>query len=114
MSQEPALTPEQWARRRVEFPEPTSIYSNEWDVAIQKRDDGTVVWEYVSEGCDRSIPLEPAHAVAALSLFGQPFGFTREDVKALLYTLDDAGKCGTDDILQSIAERIAALLPPEP
>jgi len=54
------------------------------------------------------------HQAAALALHGQPFGFTREDVwhlRALLAVdaLDDTARTRT----LSLANRIAALLPPE-
>ena len=67
------------------------------------------------------------HALAALCLYGQPFGFTQEDVDALLSNLhdDDCGalwalydhectchRSPTIARLQSLAARIAALLPP--
>lgn len=48
------------------------------------------------------------HAIAAFCLYGQPFGFTHEDVKKLLWIPPD------QDTLESVAARIAALLPPEP
>lgn len=111
---EPALTPEEWVDGRITFPEPTSISADEWDLAYRRHPSGEVVWEYVNEGCDRGKSVDRPHAMAALCLFGQPFGFTQEDVAALLYTLDDAAKCGTDEKLASIAARIAALLPPPP
>lgn len=48
------------------------------------------------------------HALAALCLHGQPFGFTQEDVDAVLVAADEADM----DELQSVADRIEALLPP--
>ena len=55
--------------------------------------------------------------VAALCLYQQPFGFSREDARELMdasalilkYTADDH-LC---DVLESLAARIVALLPPE-
>lgn len=46
------------------------------------------------------------HALAALALHGQPFGFTRKDV-ALLRAANHA------NVLNSLIARIEALLPPE-
>jgi hypothetical protein len=72
----------------------------------------------------------PCHALAALALFGKPYGFKRDDVemirssRAMLraYIYDDLSKRGLpvpDDIRRgeeawdSLADRIAALLPEE-
>lgn len=66
--------------------------------------------------------LGPAqrHAVAALCLYGQPFGFTRDDLDAFwaAYSAfcdsqnnDDTGRM---DRLHSLGCRIEALLPPSP
>lgn len=54
-------------------------------------------------------PTITPHMHAALILYKKPFGFTREDVDALRVSDD-----GYDDdaLLQSIADRIEALLPP--
>jgi hypothetical protein len=76
------------------------------------------------------------HAVAALCLYQQPFGFTQEDVDALRGVADLGDRKATDlaslpyaysdlarrhiveqaavvsDRLRSLAARIAALLPP--
>lgn len=60
--------------------------------------------------------VERLHAWAALALYGQPFGFTREDVAAALHGAHWAGYGGDPDHierLRSLAARIAALLPPE-
>lgn len=60
------------------------------------------------------------HAVAALALHGQPFGFHPNDVDELRRwadiardASDDSEQAGVDAVrLDSIADRIAALLPP--
>lgn len=58
------------------------------------------------------------HAVAALALYGQPFGFTREDVEAVESAYDvlfdhNVGPVSpTMARLWSLRDRIAALLPP--
>lgn len=88
---EPALTPEEWA-------------------------------DWIDSG-DLQAPLEAhgevSHALAALGLYGQPFGFTRGDVTVLRdmvyfgrkngYTVDEDGLV----LMASLADRIAALLPPD-
>jgi hypothetical protein len=61
-----------------------------------------------------------AHAVAAVHLHGQPFGYTWEDVYALRWAADFAtGTSLTTDYtrdkasaLHHLADRIASLLPP--
>jgi hypothetical protein len=69
------------------------------------------------------------HEIAALCLYGQTFGFTREDLRQLRDAIDDLGYY-TDEgpidegwqspellariaHLESLANRIEALLPPE-
>lgn len=68
------------------------------------------------------------HRMAALALYGQPFGFTHDDVTAIRelledYVGDDEGPRGeswqSDELLalmakvRTVADRLAALLPPE-
>lgn len=58
------------------------------------------------------------HRLAAIMLYGQPFGFTREDVGFLRSTIrhfEEAGPAsyGREEELRSLADRIEALLPPE-
>ena len=94
----PALTPEEWA-----------------SLSFERDDDPS--------------PREPSvsrHGVAALALYGQPFGFTRQDV-AFLQSLaawhhtQTYGKATgwrqsvLSEVveLRNLADRIAALLPPE-
>jgi hypothetical protein len=55
------------------------------------------------------------HAIAAIALHGQPFGFTHADVEALLFAADhSSGAEDPDSALRDLARRIAALLPPQP
>lgn len=54
---------------------------------------------------------ENDHALAALALFQQPFGFTWEDVDELHNEIMRGYLLRPDDIA-SLADRIAALLPP--
>lgn len=57
---------------------------------------------------------EACHWLAALNLYGQPFGFTRENVH-LLRGMADAPRAYEKDTdwMRSLADRIEALLPPE-
>jgi hypothetical protein len=50
------------------------------------------------------------HRVAAVCLYGQPFGFTREDVRMLRNV---QGIANDYDDFNELADRIEALLPPE-
>lgn len=53
------------------------------------------------------------HAVAALALYGQPFGFTRRDADAVRIASISAETPAHYEELHSLADRIEALLPPE-
>ena len=56
------------------------------------------------------------HALAALCLHDQPFGFTREDVDLVsceAMNSQDNGNPTEAGMFQSLADRIEALLPPE-
>ena len=57
--------------------------------------------------------IEDPHGVAALCLYGQPFGFTMEDVEALRYEAEYATNGSQAVRLFGLADRIEALLPPE-
>lgn len=50
------------------------------------------------------------YELAAMALYGQPFGFTREDVVLLHNSIPSLGK---HEELGNLADRIEALLPPE-
>jgi len=54
------------------------------------------------------------HALAARALYGQPFGFTREDVEWLEEGYTECAHCNEARAwYASMADRVAALLPPE-
>lgn len=101
----PALTPEEWAEVRDD---PTW-----WADRMQEaaHDTSQHLMTYLDE------PYRH-HALAALALHGQHFGFTREDIRAInraleshelfRYTMQEEA-----DTLESLAARIEALLPPE-
>jgi hypothetical protein len=109
----PALTPEEW---------------KEWRRGrVSDRIEGRTF--FVASDCGgepyaEEVELD-AHETAAKCLYGQPFGFTREDVLRLRahakwYDEQTQGvvyACPIEDIpswqLRDMAERIAALLPPE-
>ena len=98
----PALSAEEWGHARV--------YADEGRGADHFRAEaGPMTW------------IEP-HKVAALALYGQPFGFTWEDVDELLAqaersdfadrTGDNSGYGMYGGHCRDLAARIAALLPP--
>jgi len=104
----PALTAEEWARLR----EPYAM-----DARISRGKAALIgALHHLDEEVGRLVFAKPLAAVALCPEFngGQPFGFTREDVwhlRALLAVnaLDDTARTRTRDL----ADRIAALLPPE-
>lgn len=127
----PALTPEEWAPPEKDGWEATGprCLDDAGDFWIE----GGEVWRR-SEGLEELV--RNRHGLAALCLCGQPFGFTREDVEAIEaeaqgllraalwcpegYSVDNPIDAMSNAEfrakaarLQSLASRIAALLPPE-
>lgn len=106
----PALTPEQWAKQGKNH-DPFHI-----------REDGALVITGVL------VTPGQRNRLAALCLYGQPFGFSQEDVEALRllasallaeatgdweFTVGGSAELhGAQRRAQSLAERISALLPP--
>jgi len=106
----PALTAQEWKKREFsrvgEIGEAARAYFLDERGLSLEYGDGIDAWVGVNENA--------LHPLAAFCLHGQPFGFTREDVwhlRALLAVnaLDDTARTRTRDL----ANRIAALLPPE-
>lgn len=129
---EPALTPEEWASRKV--------------ILLREMDPGTVVLkeeqapEFIGPVVKMSIVTgSPAHSVhvhlarrrgvgpaalktiAAFCLVDMEFGFSREDVAMLRIAADVVGTYGTGQpeiraenaaTFNHLADRIEALLPP--
>lgn len=81
-----------------------ALTADEWVAALQRRD-----FEYFADTEGVS-----AHGKAALCLYQQPFGFTREDVANLHEDIaDEWSDTEHRRWLQSLAARISALLPPD-
>lgn len=90
-----ALTPEEWA-------------ANE---AVRELPDGNFLKVVIVPGEPQ--PGGVRHATAALSLRGASFGFAQSDVDALRAAAeDDDAAYRAAPVLRSLADRIAALLPP--
>jgi len=99
---EPALTAEEW---RNVLP------------LADVEDRGQLIIGGLGEG------REDFRRIAALALYGQPFGFTRDDVTAIRFAREALERFGaavgeplSGEIAgqyESLADRIEALLPPE-
>ncbi len=63
---------------------------------------------------DHGDEVQRPHALAALCLYQQPFGFTREMVTALRNAHPIAYSHEEMSLILDAADRIEALLPPEP
>ena len=107
---QPALTPEEWAET-----------TSDPDHAVWPPDS---LWYDLSGRSPTSSLAAAKHAVAADALHGQPFGFTWEDVRMLREAADTevddgfppgayAAPLPESAALHNLADRIAALLPPE-
>ena len=98
----PALTPRQWE-------DPGRLYPLSAYVAL----DGNL---YLYDSEDEQRP-EERHTLAAIALYGQPFGFSHEDAESLREAASFLRRVGNSvgwaNKLDSIADRIQALLPPE-
>ncbi|MGE0161357.1 MAG: hypothetical protein AB7T31_18325 [Gemmatimonadales bacterium] len=105
-----ALTPEEWA----------PVLRNDLHRVELARE--IMRCTLANERCPVPAEGEVTHALAALCLHGQPFGFTREDVRLLRQSARDERAGVTADnrphpdvatAYDSLADRIEALLPPE-
>lgn len=107
----PALTPEEWRKRRAESRD--EDYPCVSFKVPPVEDYGRDVLKIKTPA---DLVLEPPdrHALAALALHGQPFGFTWEDVDELRenWSLGVQGVKLSREFADSLADRIAALLPP--
>ena len=84
-----------------------------------ENDEVVLTWRSTEE----DMPVDRRHALAALALHGQPYGFTVDDIVILHAVADqhagqvlqmkDRSRTTTTEYLRGLAERIAALLPPE-
>jgi hypothetical protein len=98
---EAALSPEEWA------------FADDGLPAVADLDHvKDQIWLEYSVGKSRRTTMR-RHALAALCLRDQPFGFERRDVEALKRELEYNPQIREVATLQSLVDRIEALLPPE-
>lgn len=96
MKIEPALTPEEWAEWEVTQNGPLCVHRD--TLGVLRCGD-----EYLGDG----------HALAAVALHGQSFGFTWEMVFALQRAASRLPESDLDEaVLREAAACIASLLPP--
>lgn len=117
MSNAPALTPEEWERwlaskhlRRDRVMTPQEIERHgQRQTGVQYGwpwSGFTITAEVTTAGLNASFD----HALAALALHQQSFGFTKEDVEWI--RRQSWGDDRMDELQASLANRIEALLPP--
>lgn len=107
-----------------------ALSKEEWDDALKQWETGPVQMdELLGLTAHAQSTRSQQHGAAALALYGQPFGFTREDIKALRVAAEAADQDayyfadlapegdgvweGAASIYRSLANRIESLLPPE-
>ena len=119
----PALTAEEWEDpNSIVWGEASAVFP--WIAAA----DGTLSLECDDGHYHEELSAEQRLALGTMCLYGQPFGFTHTDVDELRLVARDAipiaaAFCGTTEStllakdmakkINSLAARIAALLPPE-
>lgn len=110
---QPALRPEQWAKREYETTDGDTLILDGHTLEVESENVATSAQVPKLRGADR-------HALAALALYGQSFGFDRRDVEAMeavyRWVISDPRNLGpVADAVErcyNLAARIAALLPP--
>lgn len=110
----PALTPEEWATKTRNGSDPA--YFPVRTIKLAEYSDAEGVWNSLTlkgQGGAVLVNHPDLHALAALALHGQPFGFTREDVSDLLWIRGTHPDIDLGERMTSLANRIEALLPPE-
>lgn len=102
----PALTPEEWEQK---YHYAADIDPANGNLRINHLDgEGWVIVDGSASG------KVERHAIAALALYGQNFGFTREDVNILKNAaLLLAERLEVAELYYNLALRIELLLPPE-
>lgn len=88
-----------------------ALTAKEWYVALE--DHSSRVSAMRRAWYNPESPETNDHALAALALHGQRFGFTREMVKAIRACAEFSGPDRDSELADAAAECIEALLPPE-
>jgi len=127
----PALTVEEWRDRDKQVKRGRMLVGFAHDPGLETKDcdercgeslHGGVYHGYIKivEGDPQTTPYHVMvsrgtfHALAALCLLDQPFGFTREDVDGLRIMMRREGpRIHLYGSVATLADRIEALLPPE-
>lgn len=114
----PALTDEEWEKQRIKrdrldggwWPDSEQIWAFPKGVRIGPAEEAPSLW----------VRSDDRHALAALALHEQPFGFSREDVELIRTARDTTPDLFTRaqraDLVartEGLIARIAAMLPPE-
>ena len=100
----PALTKEEWKASQV--------MRADDNLVIWPNQSGRFVLDLQHSGAPSFPSPEARHAIAALALHGQAYGFTHDDV-AMLRTFASPPGLPSYRPLMHLAARIEALLPPE-
>lgn len=107
----PAMTPEEWARCGFDH---SALNAERFRDLFLGRPTGNLGVRIKHDLWATETPQE-CHTLAALCLYGQPFGFTQEEVTALRESAeDDHAAYEHHATLRSLAAKLAALLPPAP
>lgn len=122
----PALTAEEWREAVRDVPGTVGEgYIGRHDgLKVRAYWTGELEIEYFANACDGDprFRAEDRHALGALALHGQPFGFTRQDVAFLVEVQETVSGALRDmagnpewgaNRFASLIARIEALLPPE-
>lgn len=121
---QPALTAEEWAGATKSLHGGGTYIEHALDpgLAIDLWPDGELCVSDRGDSHDSVyFGIKRRHALAALALHGQPFGFTHEDLADLRVVCDaydwdsiHGEESDRQDRLPQILAKIAALLPPQP
>jgi hypothetical protein len=119
----PALTRQEWKSRSWlqcfdSWDEEESDHSGVGEIHVHE--DSLLITEHEHRFRANFSAPSDRHRLAALALYGLPFGFTRRDVMYVKDAIKDLEKADIagwpiyESELGALADRIAALLPPEP
>ena len=111
----PALTPDEWAAKQTHCPDGQMCIAPHWNPKDNPGEYLCIDAGVGSPEATARLGSDRRHALAALALYGQPYGFTWEDARLcrdIAAYLADKGLLIGSGELSTVAARIAALLPP--